>query len=165
MGSGMVAPLVESGLHCGTNFAFSTPRADQVAPLVESGLHCGAFHEDEHDYHDLVAPLVESGLHCGEGLACGRCGPMGVAPLVESGLHCGCLVTLSVRNIGKDQSPRSSRAGSIAACVVRSLVEAMSAPVAPLVESGLHCGGPICGQARTTPLVAPLVESGLHCGW
>src|SRR6266545_3319514 len=60
-------------------------------------------------------------------------------------------------------SPRSSRAGSIAAS--RAARRSRSPRrVAPLVESGLHCGRVIRGLVAFNLFVAPLVESGLHCG-
>src|SRR6266508_1677343 len=85
-----------------------------------------------------------------------------VAPLVESGLHCGLDPTIILTNAGVSSprssragsiaarpgwtgwtsgvtSPRSSRAGSIAASYC-SKVDGPPPPVAPLVESGLHCG-------------------------
>src|SRR6266540_4966551 len=156
-----VAPLVESGLHCGLSRQSGQTSSPTVAPLVESGLHCGPRWDGSHLHRRRgrparreraplrqecgqlqqqrveVAPLVESGLHCGV-CACPRLrSTRSVAPLVESGLHCG----------------------STAGAVKLGEIE-----VAPLVESGLHCGpwpGPrACGSVP----VAPLVESGLHCG-
>src|SRR6266545_2582319 len=112
--------------------------------------------------------------------------PYAVAPLVESGLHCGPASPTRVL-IPLAASPRSSRAGSIAAGQPPRLPR-RGWRVAPLVESGLHCGdavlavGLVVGAGRPArreraPLrrlaerptadavtVAPLVESGLHCG-
>src|SRR6266508_2181391 len=84
-----------------------------VAPLVESGLHCGPATGRRVGEHRGVAPLVESGLHCGTTSAHGLTVTTSVAPLVESGLHCGFMIQLP--SWAARVSPRSSRAGSIAA--------------------------------------------------
>src|SRR6266540_24005 len=92
-----------------------------VAPLVESGLHCGGTDIARSWLARRVAPLVESGLHCGAALAEPHYRVELVAPLVESGLHCGCAPPYRTRR-GGSPSPRSSRAGSIAAIVSGRLV-------------------------------------------
>src|SRR6266498_1786803 len=61
------------------------------------------------------------------------------------------------------RSPRSSRAGSIAASPYLDATPAMC-QVAPLIASGLHCGFDVGGELDDLFGVAPLIASGLHCG-
>ncbi len=67
------------------------------------------------------------------------------------------------RDLLDARSPRSSRAGSIAASRW-ARADHPGPAVAPLVESGLHCGGTDIARSWLARRVAPLVESGLHCG-
>src|SRR6266508_3144062 len=107
---GPVAPLVESGLHCGGTALHSFTRRLDVAPLVESGLHCGGFRHARASGASRVAPLVESGLHCGP-RAGERSGEASwVAPLVESGLHCGDAVLAVGLVVGAGRPARRERA-------------------------------------------------------
>src|SRR6266542_1223985 len=186
-------------------------RADwfQVAPLVESGLHCGVLAEHCGDGLGGVAPLVESGLHCGDQLGDSWELALRVAPLVESGLHCGLTIALAVAllagrparreraplrprpggllGVPPLESPRSSRAGSIAAH--RWTTSSPASPGSPRSSRAGSIAAPCTGlgiwrssgrpaRRERAPLrhllrrvgglrrghVAPLVESGLHCG-
>ncbi len=110
-------------------------------------VHCGQLF-----VRTRVAPLIASGLHCG--LHSGR--PHGtikaVAPLIASGLHCG-TVDYQANVNGALVSPRSSRAGSIAA-TSRAINVNQYGLVAPLIASGLHCGSFVdlpAGGLSTSP--------------
>src|SRR6266511_3918352 len=109
----MVAPLIASGLHCGTRSYPASTTALPVAPLIASGLHCGDLDLSHTGHPGPVAPLIASGLHCGTRPVPADALTRLVAPLIASGLHCGPEVVLVCETGGR--SPRSSRAGSIAA--------------------------------------------------
>src|SRR6266498_153908 len=108
----VVAPLIASGLHCGTRPVPADARCLLVAPLIASGLHCGtdvppvARYPTRRPAHRERAPLRRvAGVRLDEVVA--------VAPLIASGLHCG--------STGRSAPARGAR-------------------VAPLIASGLHCG-------------------------
>src|SRR6266542_599728 len=110
----------------------------------------------------LVAPLVESGLHCGRvrGIKALTMRSRRPARRERAPLR---LQRRPRRDLLDARSPRSSRAGSIAASRW-ARADHPGPAVAPLVESGLHCGGTQTEPHYRVELVAPLVESGLHCG-
>src|SRR6266542_612667 len=132
-----------------------------VAPLVESGLHCGPLVMDGVENVHLVAPLVESGLHCGRvrpgrwEVHAGRPTRRERAPLRRRGAAgAGCR---------RNASPRSSRAGSIAARLLGMTADEFAASPRSSRAGSIAASTPSEKGPPRCP-VAPLVESGLHCG-
>src|SRR6266511_1163862 len=180
-----VAPLIASGLHCGSQTMAGQIVDWRVAPLIASGLHCGHAGQLAGGEPVPVAPLIASGLHCGpQGWSLPASGPLGrpahreraplrrvdlgdlcgvflvVAPLIASGLHCGHSSTANV-----NASAVAPLIASGLHCGTRSYPASTTAlPVAPLIASGLHCGDLDLSHTGHPGPVAPLIASGLHCG-
>src|SRR6266508_1228641 len=182
-----VAPLVESGLHCGifvrtgpVQSRSCRPARRERAPLRRDEVGRGRLVPLRRPARRERAPLRH---HCGvraqrrrgarrparrERAPVRRLAERPTADAVTGSPRSSRAGSIAARrrlrwSSCRCPSPRSSRAGSIAAS--RAARRSRSPRrVAPLVESGLHCGRVIRGLVAFNLFVAPLVESGLHCG-